>query len=78
MHISYDDGLTWQGTTIDWPSGFNGDIFEVEPDIILCVYMNEWGTGAEEKGMLRMQRVHITSTGPEPDLLSLKLRRKKI
>lgn len=41
VNVSRDNGLNWDdGTLIDWPAWAMGTLTEVEPDTILCTYMN--------------------------------------
>lgn len=41
VNISRDQGLNWdEGTVIDYPSWAMGCMIEVEPDVVLCTYMN--------------------------------------
>ena len=45
VNVSRDDGLHWdEGTVIDYPAWAMGCIVEVEPDVLLCTYMN-WERG---------------------------------
>lgn len=39
-HLSYDGGLNWdEGTILDYPQWANHQALEVEPDVVLVVYM---------------------------------------
>lgn len=39
-NVSYDGGLTWDaGTIIDYPTWANHKVVEVEPDVLLVIYM---------------------------------------
>jgi hypothetical protein len=41
VNVSRDDGLHWDaGTVIDYPVWAMGTMLEVEPDVVLCTYMN--------------------------------------
>ncbi|OHB77699.1 MAG: hypothetical protein A2W31_09085 [Planctomycetes bacterium RBG_16_64_10] len=62
VHISRDDGLNWdQGTIIDYPAWAMGCMVEVEPDVVLCTYMN-----AQQNLPLLAQLVRVTATGIQP------------
>ena len=62
VHVSRDDGLNWdEGTVIDCPAWAMGAIVEVEPDVVLCVYMNE-----PQALPLLSQRIRITADGITP------------
>ena len=62
INVSRDDGLNWdQGTLIDCPAWAMGTMIEVEPDVVLCVYMNE-----PQSLPLASQRIRITPTGITP------------
>ena len=62
INVSRDDGLNWdQGTLIDCPAWAMGAMIEVEPDVVLCVYMNE-----PRELPLLSQRIRITPTGITP------------
>ncbi|MBN2291710.1 MAG: exo-alpha-sialidase, partial [Pirellulales bacterium] len=68
VNISRDGGLHWdEGTVIDYPAWAMGCIVEVEPDVLLCTYMN-WDMGAP----LLAQLVRMTNTGIEPIDVALK------
>ena len=60
LHISHDGGMTWRSYRIDQTIWANGTVFEVEPDVVLYVYMT--------KGRLRGQFIRITPDGAEPVL----------
>lgn len=65
MHISADGGVNWdEGTIIDYPASFNGQILEVEPDIVLVVYPESMGEFRPSH--VRAQLIHITPSGPIP------------
>ena len=56
INVSRDNGLNWdEGTVIDYPIRAMGCLVEVEPDLVLCVYMNTWETMP-----LRVQRIRVT------------------
>jgi hypothetical protein len=62
INLSYDDGLNWdEGTVIDYAFWAMGCIVEVEPDVVLCTYMN-----AQRDMALLAQLVQITPNGPQP------------
>ena len=62
IHVSRDGGLNWdQGTLIDCPAWAMGAMVEVEPDVVLCVYMN-----TPRDLPLLAQRIRITPTGVTP------------
>lgn len=61
-NVSRDGGLNWDaGTVIDYPVWAMGCMLEVEPDVVLCVYMNA------ERGLpLLAQRIRVTPEGLRP------------
>lgn len=62
INISRDGGLNWdEGTIIDYPVWAMGCIVEVEPDMLLCTYMN-----ATREAPLLAQLVRVTENGIEP------------
>ncbi|NUM56270.1 MAG: DUF1080 domain-containing protein [Candidatus Hydrogenedentes bacterium] len=62
INVSRDDGLNWDaGTIIDYPVWGMGCIVEVEPDVLLCTYMN-----AERAQPLLAQLVRVTEGRIEP------------
>ena len=62
INVSHDDGLNWDaGTIIDYPAWAMGCMIEVEPDVVLCTYMN-WNQGEP----LRAQLVRVTPDGLLP------------
>ena len=69
VNVSRDDGLNWdEGTVIDYPAWAMGCIVEVEPDVLLCTYMN-WERGAP----LLAQLVRVTADGIKPvDITTIK------
>ncbi len=62
INISYDNGLTWDaGTTADFPVWAMGALLEVEPEVVLFVYMDA------NREFLRAQRIRVTREGLQPD-----------
>jgi hypothetical protein len=62
LNVSRDGGLNWDaGTIIDYPAWAMGCIVEVEPDVLLCTYMN-----AERGQPLLAQLVRVTQDRVEP------------
>lgn len=62
INVSYDDALNWdEGTIIDYPSWAMGCLLEVEPDVVLCTYMNAW-----QHHPLLAQLIRVTPNGIEP------------
>ncbi len=62
VNVSRDNGLNWdEGTIIDYPVWAMGCMVEVEPDVLLCTYMN-WKMDAP----LLAQLIRITDKGIEP------------
>ena len=62
VNVSRDDGLNWdEGTVIDYAFWGMGCLVEVEPDVVLCTYMN-W----ERKQPLLAQLIRVTREGLEP------------
>lgn len=62
INLSRDNGLNWdEGTIIDYPFWAMGCTIEVEPDVLLCTYMN-----AERNMPLLAQLVRVTANGIEP------------
>jgi len=62
VNVSRDDGLHWDaGTVIDYPVWAMGTITEVEPDVLLCTYMN-----AERSMPLLAQLVRVLPDRIEP------------
>ena len=65
LHISMDGGMNWdQGTIIDYHASFNGQILEVEPDVVLVVYPESMGE--IRRSFARAQLIRITPDGPLP------------
>jgi hypothetical protein len=62
VNISRDGGLNWDdGMIIDYPNWAMGNLVEVEPDVLLCTYMN-----ASRDRPLLAQLLRITPNGIEP------------
>jgi hypothetical protein len=62
INVSRDGGLNWDaGTIIDYPVWGMGCIVEVEPEVLLCTYMN-----AERGQPLLAQLVRVTPDRIEP------------
>jgi hypothetical protein len=61
IHSTRDDGKTWdEGTYIDTSIWAMGSMIEIEPDLILFVYMDSWA------GLLRAQFIRVTLEGLLP------------
>ncbi|HUT75109.1 MAG TPA: sialidase family protein [Armatimonadota bacterium] len=61
IHLSHDGGRTWdEGTTVDFPVWAMGALLEVEPEVVLFVYMDA------KPERLRAQRIRVTAQGLEP------------
>src|SRR5262249_9843829 len=64
LHHTRDDGMTWDegggGTYIDASIWAMGALLEVEPDVVLFVYMNN------DESQLRAQFIAVTAKGLEP------------
>ncbi len=61
VHLSRDGGLNWdQGTRIETSLWSQGVMIEVEPDLVLYVYMDNW------ESSLRGQFMRVTQNGLEP------------
>jgi len=62
VHLSHDGGLNWDaGTVIDYPTWAMGCLVEVEPDVVLCPYMN-W----DRSQPLLAQLLRVTPEGIQP------------
>ncbi len=62
VNISRDDGLNWDvGTIIDYPAWAMGCLVEVEPNVVLCTYMN-----ASRSQPLLAQLIRVTPEGVKP------------
>ena len=69
VNISRDNGLNWDaGTTIDYPVWAMGCMVEVEPDVVLCIYMNAILGDLRDtpSANMLMQRIRITTDGIVP------------
>ena len=63
VNLSLDDGCTWdQGTLIDTGLWCMGCMVEVEPDLVLYLYIGSRGNG----GPMRAQYLRVTPQGLEP------------
>ena len=61
INVSYDNGLTWDtGTTVDFPVWAMGCMMEVEPEVMLFVYMDA------NRQFLRSQLIRVTRDGLQP------------
>ena len=61
-NVSHDGGLNWDaGTVIDYPIWGMGCAVEVEPDVVLCTYMN-----AQRDQPLLAQLVRVTADSLRP------------
>jgi len=67
VYVSHDDGMSWTTHRIATSTGAMGAMCEVEPDVVLWVYQDNWDTSA------RGQFFRITPDGAEParDMLSM-------
>ena len=65
-YVSHDDGITWKGYRIGTDIWAMGSMIEVEPDLILYVYMDSSYKHA------RAQYLRVTADGlePAPDMLA--------
>jgi len=62
VNVSYDNGLNWdEGTVIDYPAWAMGCLVEVEPNVVLCTYMN-----GQRNMPLLAQLFRVTPKGIEP------------
>jgi hypothetical protein len=62
INVSRDNGLNWDaGTIIDYPVWGMGCIVEVEPEVLMCTYMNY-----DQKQPLLAQLVRVTAEQVEP------------
>lgn len=62
LHVSYDSGMVWKHYRVDTVIWAGGTMFEVEPNVVLWVYMGEYPPDTDA----RAQFVRITPTGLEP------------
>jgi hypothetical protein len=61
INVSRDNGVTWdEGTTVDFPVWAMGCMLEVEPEVVLFVYMDA------NRQYLRAQRIRVTAERLEP------------
>lgn len=64
LHHTRDDGMTWDdgdgGTYIDTSIWAMGALLEVEPEVVLFMYMDSWMT------KMRCQFIRVTDKGLEP------------
>jgi hypothetical protein len=62
VHLSRDDGLNWdEGTVIDYAFWAMGCALEVEPEVVLCTYMNQ-----DQSRPLLAQLFRVTPEGIRP------------
>jgi hypothetical protein len=62
VNLSRDNGVSWdEGTVVDYPFWAMGCLVEVEPNVVLCTYMN-W----ELKQPLLAQLIRVTPERIEP------------
>lgn len=62
VNVSRDGGIHWDaGTVIDYPAWAMGCIVEIEPNVVLCAYMN-----SQRNQPLLAQLIHVTSEGLRP------------
>ena len=65
MNVSWDDGLNWDaGTIIDHAARGMGCLVEAEPDVVICVYLNDGDYYTA--GNMLLQRIRVTANGVEP------------
>jgi hypothetical protein len=65
INVSHDDGVNWdEGTIIDYPGWAMGSMLEVEPDVVLCIYIGPMGVYLGWP--LRAQRIRVTPQGLVP------------
>jgi len=56
VNVSRDEGVNWdEGTVVDYRIQGMGSMVEVEPDVVLCIYMN-----ASYPQPLLFQRFRVT------------------
>lgn len=64
MHHTRDEGMIWDdgggGTYLDTSIWAMGSLLEVEPNVVLFIYMDSW------KSKLRAQFIRVTEKGLEP------------
>ena len=62
VNVSRDGGIHWDaGTVIDYPAWAMGCLVEVEPDVVLCTYMN-----SQRNQPLLAQLIRVTCNGLRP------------
>ena len=62
VNVSRDDGLNWsEQVTIDLANWANGTMIEVEPNVVLYIYMTD-----RNEGRFRAQFIEVTPTGLRP------------
>ena len=60
LHVSHDNGMMWKHYRAGTDIWAGARMYEVEPDVVLWVYMDSYGTDA------RAQFIRITPDGAEP------------
>ena len=60
LHVSHDGGLSWKHYQIGTDIWAMGAMYEVEPNVVLFVYMDSHNT------LLRAQLIEVTSDGVRP------------
>jgi hypothetical protein len=62
VNVSRDGGIHWDaGAVIDYPAWAMGCLVEVEPDVVLCTYMN-----SQRNQPLLAQLIRVTCGGLRP------------
>ncbi len=62
LHVSHDSGMSWKHYRIDTVIWAGGVMYEVEPDVVLWVYMGEYAPNPDA----RAQFIRVTPDGVEP------------
>ena len=62
LHVSHDSGMSWKHYRIDPVIWAGGVMYEVEPDVVLWVYMGEYDPHPDA----RAQFIRVTPDGLEP------------
>jgi len=62
LHASHDSGMSWKHYRADTVAWAGGVMYEVEPDVVLWVYMGERGANPDA----RAQFLRVTPDGLEP------------
>ena len=62
LHVSHDSGMSWKHYRIDAVDWAGGVMYEVEPDVVLWVYMGEYDPHPDA----RAQFLRVTPEGLEP------------